>query len=418
MAQAITDPDLIARLESQPVKKDVASVLELQAIDAAGKDEIARATATGSSLSEAREMRLADFTAERQRSATQEPAFRKLAGATIPTLAGVAGMIPGVGLPAAAAISGIGTAANQVAGFEEPSLKSVAISTALPLAAKGVVEGVKGSYKAAGKFFHPSATRTAGVEAAVEQTGAVPNAVERAYSVPGSKAAYELAAQQGPVPIQGINKAIVDSWDNLTNLSNAPRVAVRYLENLSNKYAGKPQAEYADLMDEMQMLKRAADKAMAQKDRPTASALYEARAKILDEMDKVSPAIKEANTLYRREQSVEKIAKVLSNPRPDVKISQLLIEDPLSRGAFSKDEAEMLDKIAKQIATMGTQAAPYSGATARVLNLVSTPVAAAIASPPGRYLMRQTFKDGQVTPAGIATLAQFGRAYIAQGQQE
>jgi len=364
------------------------------------------------------EMTPQEFTQARQQAAIQEPAFQSLQRATIPTLAAGASMIPGVGLPAAAAIQAGGTVINQLLGQEPYSTTEIAKSAALPLASQGVVSGVKGGVKAVGKFLNPGATRAAGVQAAVETTGAVPGTVERAFTVPGSRAAYELAERQGPVPLMKINKAITETWDSLTNLSNAPSRAVKYMENLSNKYAGQPQATYADLTNEMQMLRQQALKAFAQKDRPTGMALMEARNKILDTMDEISPAIKEANRLYRREQSTEAIAKVLSNPRPDVKLGELFIDDPLVRGSFSKGEADFLEKIAKQIATMGTQASPYSGVGARFLNLIATPVAAAAHSKTGMYLLRQTFKEGKITPQGLATVAQFMRAYLASGATE
>jgi ElaB/YqjD/DUF883 family membrane-anchored ribosome-binding protein len=174
------------------------------------------------------------------------------------------------------------------------------------------------------------------------------------------------------------------------------------------------QANYEDLTDEMQMLRQNAEKAFKQKDVPTGRAMMAARSKILDEMDKISPALSKANAHYRREQSIEQVSKVLSNPRPDVKLGELLLRDPLVQGAIPKGEAKFLENIADQITRIGTQGSPYSGVTAKFVNFVSKPVAAAMLTEPGRYMLRQTFKKDGVTAAGLATVAQFMRAYEAQ----
>lgn len=399
------------------VTKHMAGVPErAQVADNMGYD-VNRAAETGGSLMTAQKEKEA-FTTARQQSAIQEPTFQKFAGATIPTAAGLASMIPGVGPLAGAAIQAGGTAANQLAGFEPYSTTEIAKSAAIPLAAQGVVGAAKGATKALGKFFNPGATRTAGVEAAVESTGAVPNAMERAYTVPASKAAYQTAAQQGDVPLGSINQAITDSWDKLTNMANAPTRATKYLENLSNKYAGKPLGSYDDLKNELQLMRQNANKAFAQKDSVTGTSLMEARSNILNEMDKISPKLREANAIYKKEQSTEEVARVLSNPRPDVKLGELFLNDPLVRSSFSKEDAQFMERIAKEVSTMGTQASPYSGVGAKMMNLIATPLAQALHSKSGMYLLRQTFKDGHVTPAGLATVAQFMRAYKAQGGED
>jgi len=364
----------------------------------------------------AESMKLSDFTQERQRSAVDEAqrGLAPLKRATIPTAAAAATMIPGVGPFLGAGIQAGGTALNQVIGQEPYSLGEIAKSAALPLVGGAIVKGLKGTLKGVGEFFTPSAARKAGTEAAVESMGGSPNVINRAYSTPASDAAYKAVAAQGPVPLTAINRTITDTWDNLTNLSNAPPRAVKYLENLSNKYAGKTQANYDDLKDEMQMLRQNAEKAFKQKDIPTGRAMMDARSKILDEMDKISPALSKANAHYRREQSIEQVSKVLSNPRPDVKLGELLLRDPLVQGAIPKGEAKFLENIADQITRIGTQGSPYSGVTAKFVNFISKPVAAAMLTEPGRYMLRQTFKKDGVTAAGLATVAQFMRAYEAQ----
>ena len=46
------------------------------------------------------------------------------------------------------------------------------------------------------------------------------------------------------------------------------------------------------------------------------------------------------------------------------------------------------------------------------------PIAAAMARTEGKYLMRQTFRDGKVTAPRLAVVGQFMRAYEASGASE
>jgi hypothetical protein len=371
---------------------------------------------------EAPPMKLSDFTKERQRSAIQEPAFQTLKNATIPTAAAAASMIPGVGTLAGAGIQAAGTAVNQVLGNEPYSLGEIAKSAALPLAIPAIVRPLinagKGTAKAIGKFVNPGATRTAAVEAGVERIGGTPNAINRAYEPRASGAAYDaVRATAEEVPTNLINRAVTNAINELPR-ANAPKSAVEYLKNLSNTVDAEGSLPYADIHKQINGMYAKAKDLILSNEGEAGQALMNARAKILDELDKVSPALKQANDLYRREQATERISKVLSNPRPDVKLSELLISDPLTRGVIPYRDAKFLESLSKQIATMGTQASPYGGLGARFLNLVSTPIAAAASTPAGMYLLRQTFKDGKVTVSGLAAAAQFGRAYMAQGGEE
>ncbi len=325
-------------------------------------------------------------------------------------------MIPGVGNVAGATIQAGGTAINQLLGNEPYSATEIAKSAAIPLLTGGVVNAAKGAVKAVGKFVNPGATRTAGVEAGMENLGATPNTIDRAYAPKASGTAFNaVKAIAEEVPTAELNRAVTSALNELPR-ANPPRMAVNYLKNLSGTLDAEGSLPYADVHKQITGMYQRAQDLFAKNETEAGTALLNARAKILDAMDKVSPALKEANATYRKEQATEKIAKVLSNPRPDVKLGELLQKDPLTRGVIPLEDAKMLEGIAKQIATMGTQASPYSGVTAKFMNFIAAPLAAAAGSPQGMYLLRQTFKDGKVTQQGLATVAQFMRAYQAQGE--
>ena len=131
-------------------------------------------------------------------------------------------------------------------------------------------------------------------------------------------------------------------------------------------------------------------------------------------MDKVSPALKQANQIYRKEQATQEMIGELRKGNPGNRIRTLFENDDLVAGAFSKAERNDIVEIADKLASIGAQGSPYSGVTAKIFNTVADTLGGALSDETGRFLMRQTFKHG-VTPQGIATVAQFWRAYEAQG---
>jgi len=356
------------------------------------------------------------FTAARQQSAIQEPAFQSLARATIPTAAAAASFIPGLGGPIAGALLGGGsTALNQAVGMEKFDPKQIALSAAMPPAAHAGIGLVKRAFNATGAAVVPQITREAGLEAANQTMGAPARSIDRLAHLPkASSKAYEIAAQQGDVPLTEINKKVYDTWGKLTGMSNTPTRATKYLENLSNKYAGKATTTYADLTDELQLMKSNATKAFAQKDPVTGRQLMKTRAELMDEMDKISPALRKANTIYKREEATREISEALRKANPNNRVRSIFETDPLISSSFSKADTQEIYDIADKLAAMGVQGSPYSGVTAKLWNVVATPVAGLLTTPTGRFLLRQTFKNG-VTPQALATAGQFGRAYMAQG---
>jgi hypothetical protein len=356
------------------------------------------------------------FTQTRQQAAIQEPAFQSLARATIPTLAAGASMIPGVGPLAGAAINAGGTALNQAVGMEPKDLGQVALSGAIPLAASGIVGAGKSITRGLSKFIAPAAAKEAGVEAIAKTAGAKPTSSARAYATPKSAAAFKEVAQAGPVPTRGINKAITDSFDDITKMSNPSDKAAEYLTNLSGKYSGKASASYDDLAKEMQALRAKAQDAFNAGDNLTGKALNDARAKILTEMDNISPAIKKANALYRKEEATQAIVKAVRTGNSGDKIRNLFESNKLIKDTFSKAEFEDMAKIADEISNTATSSV---GWTNRAWNAISAPIAAAVTTKTGRYLLRQAMMPtGKLTPSGAAMVAQFMRAYEASGAED
>ena len=362
----------------------------------------------------------AEFTKVRQQSAIQEPAFQSLARATIPTIGTLASfLVPGSGLAATAAqsaISGGATAANQALGLEPKDLTQVGIAAAIPAIGNLAMRGIKGGGTALGKLFAPAAAKEAGIEAIAETAGSPATSAARIFTEPASRKAYAAVKAAGPVPTAGIVSVLDDTINQLDTLSNKPQAAIKYLKNMVKKYGAVGPgmtAEYDDVVKELQLLKANADNAM-KGNKPTARALYEARQAILNQLDQISPAVKTANALYAKEQATQEIVNAVRTGNSGAKIRNLLENDPSivrSLRATPKDVDEMVS-LADEISNMATASI---GITNRVFNAVSAPLGRALATPAGRALIRKTMQPtGKLTPAGIATIVQFMRAYSAQ----
>jgi hypothetical protein len=354
-----------------------------------------------------------DFTGFRQRLTMQDPQFQAAARATIPTLGAALGFVPGIGPLAQAGIGAGATYLNQLAGNEPRSNMEILKSGAIPLAAAGAVTALKGAGRGLGAIVRPGAMREAGVEAAAQRVGAEVSSVDRIFSTPASKAAYDALQAQGPLTTDPINQVVSSAVNKLSSRANPPRAAVAYLQNLGKKYAPGGQADYADVVDELQSLRGTAEKAFAKDDNVTGRALMDARAGILDQLDKVSPAAKEANAIYRREQAQQNILQTLRAPNPGVKIRNLFEQDKLAAGAFNQNEIKDIIDIADKITAVGS-ATPY-GEAHRLVSAFAEPLSGMLTNRVGRWAMRNMMgPNGQFTPAGIATAVQYWRGYSAQ----
>jgi hypothetical protein len=358
------------------------------------------------------------FWRERQRSATQDPNFQKAQAAIIPTIAAGASMIPGVGPLASAAISAGGTALNQALGQEPVSGTQIAISGGLPLVGAGLIKGGKAAIQELGKAFNPSATRRAATGAAMELTGAEPDVVRRANMVKPSATAFkavEATAQE--VPTNTMTRGITLSL-NLMPKSNQPEEAVTYLRGLHVALDKEASLPYASISKELNGMYAKAQEFIAGNKTAAGHAILDARQAVIEELGKVSKDLPEAYALYKKENSIEKISKAFNAPRPDVRLGELLLKDKLVKSSIPQDTQELLMKIAQSAATTGTVASPYGGATAKIFNLLTFPVARAASSKTGQALLRETFKDGNVTLPRLHVVGQFMRAYEASGAPE
>lgn len=362
----------------------------------------------------------ADFTKARQDSATQTPGFRRAAGTVIPMLGAAAGFVPGLqGIPAQMALGAGATYLNQAAGFEPANEGDIAIQGALgaagPIAAKVVEKTSKGIHKAVSRFVDPISSRQAGTEAAVETVKGVPNTIDRAFASKASKAAYkEVEATATEVLMPKLHRAVTLALNQMPRVA-PPKAAQDYLEQLAKDFDREPSLPYADVDKQINSMYKKAKDLMAKGEGESGSAIMDARARIIAEMDKISPALATANAEYRREHVVEKVYKAFTSGRPDLQFAKTLLDDPLVKGVLTKDDAIILESIGKQMARIPPSSLG-EGRFGKIVDFFATPVAALVGSKPGIYLLRQTYKagGGKISTPALAMLAQFGRAWTAQ----
>ena len=402
------------------------------------------------------------FTITRQKSATEEPAFKALERATGPTLAAIAALHPAVRFGQAAILAGGAIAANQLLGLESDDPIEIAKALAIPYGARGIaiagrtaIAGGKSVFKGLSELINPGALKEAGVEAVAERLGQAPRSLERIFTTPKSQAAYKAVQQEGQITLKGVADAIQSAQTDLENLANPPKAAINWLKNLGTKFnpvkvvqeeklssggildiSGKPippriiqskitgtnTADYGNVVEEMQILKARANAAFRKADNATGIAFNEARAKILDKLDQISPAVKKANALYRKEQSTQDIINVVRGGNPGANIRKLFENDALVAGTFTPGEVKDIYKITDLISDVASSAP--AGLGRQALSAITEPIGQALASDVGRYLLRKTLTPVPgitSTPmnrvVGLSAVAQFMRAYTAQGRE-
>jgi len=348
------------------------------------------------------------FTRERQRVTTEEPAFQTLAKATIPTLAGLVTLPAG---PVVAGVAGAGaTGLNQLLGFEPKSLTQIGVAGLLPGAASLAVRGGLKASKLIGEFLAPAAVREAATEAATARIGLPATSLERVSAPAASEALFAATKNIGAVPITGIKTAVDDAIRAQQSMASPNIRSLTQLSNLSRKLATNPQLDYNNLLREVQQLRNealAAEKGL-RPDFNRAQILHEAREKILNELDVISPAAKVANRRYRLEESGQEIVNAMRNSTPNVAVRKLFETNSLVANTFGPEVKKDIYNLVDKITGLS------EGAPAGFLLRLIQPLGNMLTSNTGRQFLRKTLTGpGPQTISRLNAAAQFGRALAA-----
>ena len=182
--------------------------------------------------------------------------------------------------------------------------------------------------------------------------------------------------------------------------------AVKILKNLDQWLKGKDEVPYLQLTKEVQRLRTAAKGHFRRGDPTTGITLNDAANKIINTLDDVSPALKLANTAYRRQQSISELTTELRKANTSVAVRETF-KDPLIQGAFTSTEIEEIIRIADTIGRIASGSTV--GAGNRFIMAVAEPLADILASNPWRILLEKAIARPNMTASQIASLiAQLG----------
>lgn len=306
---------------------------------------------------------------------TPSPEQLRAVGAVgLPTLGGIGGAALGtlLGGPGGTVIgeslgAGGGEALSQLLGFSEPSLGQIGLAAGAGPIARTTLGMAKGALRGLGSITMPQQFRLAGTEL-----------LEGIFRGPESRRLFEIARKAGNVPTKTIVGSLDDAIKAEASLSTPNQKALRLLGNLRQKLSATGANSYDDLINEAQRLNQEAGKAFARGDNVAGSTISKAHKTILDEMDKINPAIKSANAAYRREQNIIKLSDLLSKGNPSAELRKLIRHDALFGEGFSQQELKTMTDLVDRLGRMPGQAlglgrAAVQGATETVAEAFANP---------------------------------------------
>lgn len=317
--------------------------------------------------------------------------------ANIPGLGGASGVIPAAGAAGANAVTQLLSGPQMI---------------------KSAIGGGKELIKGAGKILAPNIVSEAGQEAAMKTLGAVTPTIERVFAEPASKAKYLLAENSGPVATDPLRQIVENAFNSEAfGMASPSKKALSVLSDLEQFFSQGTKMAYGKIMDNVQRLKAEADAALTgvRSNPALAKVLNNAREEILDELDKVNPAYRQANKLYRQEQATIDFAKALRTATPGAAIENMIEADVGIAKVFSKKQISEVLQIAKQLNTVA------SGRPVGEIKQIIAPIAEGIAkmlganTSAGRVILGNVLKEttgqmGKINPERLTMAVQAWRA--------
>ena len=291
---------------------------------------------------------------------------------------------------------------------------------------------LRGGGRGVANFVAPQTMREVGVE----------TLKRRGTKTPSASFFFAEARRQGPVPkapiIDAIQTAINKEQGSLVSVSR-PTVAILKDFQKNVWHSSAAGVSYDDLIAATQRLRQQAEGHFKRGNAPTGMALLKARGQILDAMDEISPAIKKANEIYRREQSMLAITKEMRKTNPGNAIRNLFETDEMVAGSFfpkgmreqaleaiRKGEWEKVPELQKiidmadRIGRAGTGIT--MGAFNRMLGAAFEPVGELSQEKGSKAFLRMLMANPRqpvISRTGAGAAAQFGRgAFLRAGEEE
>lgn len=292
-----------------------------------------------------------------------------------------------------------------------------------------------------GELFRPGVLREGGVEVAAHKMGLVGDSLARATGKTAAATAYDDAAKV--VGRIDPTNMITDAIAEFAAQSNPSKVALKYITNMKDKFVASGSGiTYDRMLKELNGLRNAAEGAFTRGDNVAGKTFYELRAKALDALDNISPAVRNANALYRIEESAKDVISVLRRPSSGSKMRELFENNPLVSGSF-KSAGPELYRIADKVGSMASEAPMGLGnrilgamnnltegvikddklraAFERILDTTAPAQLPSVLGALGkatRQVVREATSRGITGTPGQRAVTQTGRAVIARTQEE
>jgi hypothetical protein len=355
-----------------------------------------------------------------------------LGGVTEAASGGALGKIMGLlrlaGAPGTAAGSAVGTTvhdglANLTQGLPGGGAEGVIPAAGAAIAdagtqvlgLRGLVSGTKTAIQGAASVLDPGVLRRAGGELISSKMGAPKTVLERAFTTPASKAAYNLADQSGPVRnMPDLASTVQEAFFQHGSLANPSKAALEHLSKLEKKFSGATRGmPYSEVMREIQALKHKADDALrgATPDGDLAKTLLDARELLIEELDKVSNLYRQANRLYRQEQAVIDVMNEVRKGTPGTALERFIENNRDVAQAFKPEVIKEISDIAHKLNDVAS-ATPASGfrqwfsAGTKMLQINRM-----MASPVGRGILRESLNTtNDKIPAALGAAMQLWKA--------
>ena len=252
--------------------------------------------------------------------------------------------------------------------------------------------------------------REAATDIASRTAGRPGSFLERVFTTPVSRAAFQQArANVSDVPLQSIGQALSDS---LTTTRLGTKVADSHLKDMVRRYQGRAVAPYDQLLDEAQNFEKVAQ-GLETRSPASAAKLRNVRKTMLDAMDAISPDIKNANTLYRKEMIGKDVTAAMRSGNPTKEISQYFENNPDAAKVVGSDKVNLIKKIALEFGDVSPNS-PEGGMFRSIIGALGPMSGPMLMSDLGQIILKSSMVSGRPTAAGLATAASFWRAYQAQ----
>lgn len=362
-----------------------------------------------------------------------------IAGAALaPETGGLSMLIPIV----AAGLGGAGGAALEGKSPMKEGLKEGAM--------QGIFAGAGKLAKPAWQFAKESAVKTFGSRELVSE--AAENLLRRWTSpTMTAKSLYDAAeSTKAVIPLfetaKTVNTTLKKEVDRMPlDVQGEIKRILGPIQNFVTVGRGKGQQyitsqNVADAMADVRRLGHETTKAFKADNTDLGNALNRVRASLLDDLEKSGvPEVKAASKAFRKEATIDDLARIMGKPGPVTKWRDFQRDNPLSRNVFTQAEEAQIDRIMKKLAFVAPSGASgiigkiatttLGGTTGGVLGGLAGYIApeylrTLLASPTGRRFMEKTLSESyKFGPSQVANYlaplwSNMARGLMSGGESE